>query len=399
MKRVSFLLCLLSVSISARSQTVSLGEVSRTLICWGDTIWVHYTSNGVFEPDNFFAVQLSDEKGSFTTFTNIGHATAASDSIPVALREEGEHIRVRMISTSPFSHSATTSQDIRTVLHPQPRAAPNGSPYGAEGFVGEPIKFRDAFNETPGSTYFWTFDSAGMSGANIQTANTDSALVVYSTEGIKTGTLTVTNIAGCSVSSRFLIRILTCDPVIPSSAHIVTGDDAGNYPYVWVKAGGNFGLTRGNGSSKSTVFAEPGSSINATSGSIGTYYLKSGVSFSANGGYGLVVLDKGSSIPRNSGVDTLLCNSLTFHLESADVDGEPNAEEPLHVWNSNQGLRAKCMSAAICITVFDPLGKSIVTKSSNDELVLDYSTLPNGVYFATIVSDHHRQIRTISVGH
>src|SRR5947207_374982 len=112
MKYLYFLLGLFLPISVVSAQGVLVEKISRDTVCVGDTVWVTYTSGGPFKTDNFFAAQLSDANGSFATFSNIGHANGADDSIPVIMHNAGSHFILRVIATDPYTISSNTSDEI-----------------------------------------------------------------------------------------------------------------------------------------------------------------------------------------------------------------------------------------------------------------------------------------------
>ena len=404
MKRLCLILGLLSPLNTCIAQSVTVGTISKTTLCVGDTVWVPYTSSGSFAADNFFAVQLSDANGDFSTFTNIGHSPTVSDSIPVAISFAGDHFRVRVIATDPFTLSSDTSAEILVLNYPSPKPTLNtyATSFGYAAFAGDAIQFSDGTSEPLGSNYVWRFGQ----DANIFVSISPSPKVSYSTAGIKSGSLTVSNSAGCQASVAFQFIILSCSPLIPDTAHVVTGVESGSYAYVWVKSGGNYTAnepTLGSGVTNTIVFAEPGASVYATTGSLGFYYLKSGASLRWDSpSHVLVILNNGNFISFKDylhSIDTLYCNNLQFdysQVRGSDVHIE---EKPLGILNTANGLRVSCEGENISASVINIFGITLFSKTDRDLLYLDLSVLTDGVYFAIITSGNHREFRKIAVLH
>ncbi|MFI5263498.1 MAG: T9SS type A sorting domain-containing protein [Candidatus Kapaibacterium sp.] len=398
MKYLFIILTLLFPLNSAIAQSVSIGNISKTVICFGDTTWVPYSSSGSFKSDNQFAVQLSDANGSFSTFVNIGYSTALQGTIPVVIGYTADHFRIRMISTDPYTISSTESPEIQVLNYPNPSPSPNPQNifFGAAGFVGDVIQFKDASYEYPGSTYIWSFDQ----DASVLNSTVASPSVTFSSEGIKTGHLTVTNGAGCSTTKPFQLRILTCSPVIPHNVHIVTGNEGGSFPFVWVKPGGNYSSS--GQSASATVYVEPGSSVRAEFRSIGLYYVKNGSSFIAANeqGSATVVLQDGISISPDYYIDTFHCSNLQFdYSQVGGNDDVPVTPDPLQILSSPNNLRVSCNGEMITASIVDLLGATIISQTDRDVLSLDLSNLNNGVYFAIITSGNRRELRKIAVLH
>jgi hypothetical protein len=406
MKHLYLLLSLFLPFHLVVAQTLTLGTISKSVYCLGDTVWVPYSSSSPFAADNFFAVQLSNVNGSFSTFTNIGNDVALSDSIPVFIGSVGDHYRVRIISTDPYTISADTSPEIRILSFPNPDPIPNTTyiNYRTAGFVGDEIKFYDYNLEPPGSNYLWKFDQ----DANTLWSTRDSLTVTYSTDGKKTGSLTVTNIGGCSTTMPFQLRILKCNPQIPDTVHIIKGTESGNSQYVWIKAGGNYTAYESPNSSilGSTIYVEAGGSLILQNRSTGIYYMKNGSSFFVPNSVDVipstVVLNQGNSVQldRYGNIDSIYCDDLQFDYSQVGGNADVSvAENPLNILNSPNHLQVRNDGAAISATVVNLLGATILSKTEHDILSLDLSALPDGVYFAIVESGNHREMRKIVVMH
>ena len=324
MSRFLAVLSVLMMAVSAVGQTITVGTIAKTTYCTGDTMFVPYTAQGFFNSNNVFKVQLSDANGSFTPFTIIGQNSSMSGVIPVPLGNAGNAYRVRVIGTSPYTISDTSHGAI-TVLNypsPQPRASrgKGDDKYINAGFVGDSITLLDGSGEPPGSTYSWTFDS----GATVNNSSLISPRVLYVKEGIQTGSLTVTNQAGCSRTGMFKFRIVSCSPLIPKNVHIVTGSESGSDPVVWVLPGGSYSTA--GGFTYQTVFVEPGASLSTGYRGVGIYYLRPGCSFSDNSGpFGETIVGDASD-PTSHGsesIDTLVCENLNF-----DYSLQPDSLQP-----------------------------------------------------------------------
>jgi hypothetical protein len=400
MKRLFLLLGLFFPLNAAIAQSVTLGTISKTTLCLGDTVWVPYSSSGSFAADNFFAVQLSDANGDFTTFTYVGHATSALDLIPVVIGGAGNNWVLRVIATDPYTISSNTSPVIQIVSYPSPKPGYNLKQtwyLGATAFLGDTINFTDGSIEGTGSKFEWSFGQ----DANIFVSIDSSPKVSYSSVGKKSGSLSVTNSTGCSTSKPFQLQVLTCNPVIPDSGLlIVTGAQHGSYPFVWVKAGGSYTPTSDN----TTVFVERGGVLSIVYEYSGIYFVKAGASFSItdnNNGYTLVVLAKGSSvnIDNVSQTDTLYCNDLQFDYSQVTKNDVKLEENPLQIQNTANGLQLTNEGEEISASVVNPLGVTLFSRTERDMLAIDYSALASGVYFVIITSGNQREMRKIAVVH
>ena len=401
MKYIYLLLGIFLPLNAVSAQSILVQKVSRDTVCVGDTVWVIYKASGPFNPDNFFVAQLSDASGSFATFTNIGNKTSLSDSIPIKMGNVGEHFRFRMITTDPYTISSNTSSDVRIVNYPSPNPGSQNikhtAYFGPTVFVEDSIKFSDATSEGAGSMYLWRFDQ----DANISWTNTISPTITYSTIGKKTGSLAVSNSAGCSSTRSFTFTVLACDPIIPDSVFIVTGSESGNHPYVWVKPGGAYIAKKGK--FYSTVFLEAGGSVTTQGETHGMYYVKAGSSFLSQNerGSAAVILMPGNTIsfdPHYTDADTLYCN---FHFDYSQISSKEvkQTENPLQILNSNNNLRINCEGEMISAYIVNLLGRTIISKTDRDIISFDLSSLTNGVYFAVITSGNKREVQKLTVLH
>jgi hypothetical protein len=387
------------------AQKITVGTIQKNHLCTGDTVWVPYIASGTFAPDNTFTLQLSDASGSFSTFQNRGHSTNPNDSIPIIFGGAGNYWRLRIIATNPYTISDNTSDDIRVVNYPTPAPTSNllhqyglGGP--GIGFIGDSIQFEDKNNESPGSTSFWAFDQS----ANLAWTTIKSPTIQYTSAGFKEIRLSVTNDMGCTTSKWVEIRIFNCNPTIPDTVHIVTGNETGTFPYVWVKAGGSYTAVENRFNLEQTVFVEPGAALNIGFRSIGIYYVKAGASvvLTTDQGYAVIFLQKGADVPIKPNVysvDTLYCNDLQFDYSQVIQKGIDEKKNPLQILNSGNTLQITNEGAEISVSLFTTLGIPILSKSERDLLTFDLSSFTDGLYFAQVSSGNHHEIRKIIVVH
>ncbi len=374
---------MLPLSVSA--QTITVGPIAKALYCVGDSLTVAYQTTGSFNADNQFKYQVSDANGSFANFTSFGSETALTGSFTFALHSAGAHYRVRVIATDPYIASADNGRDLQVFDLPTPAAIwPPAS--GATAYVGtvdDTITLGDWNDHQSGLTYNWNFGQ----DANISTSSDATPRIRYSSPGIKPVTLTVTNEAGCASSVSFFIGILSCNPQIPADARVVTGTETGSYPAVWVKAGGNF--TAAFHIPASTVFAEPGSSVSG----FGTFYIKQGASYSGADGI-LVFAGEGAS--RDS---VFYCNDLQFDYSQVSHAGVSSSDastlQVVMLPNRVSCYSSKNISATVCSLVGDEVTSSL----GQENLDIDLTSLPAGVYFAVVESGDERVVKRIAVVH
>jgi hypothetical protein len=401
MKSLLFVL-LLVLPLLVSAQTITLGPISKTTYCVGDTLYVPYSANGTFASDNHFFAQLIYPNGTFSSLTQAGAET--SGIIAIALASDGSGYRIRIASTDPYVASDTSVEQY--TVSPLPNANPvfarrpfslHSSLYVA-GLIGDSVKLDDLSVETVhreaiGSRFKWAFDQ----DANIHMSFDSTPSVSYSSEGIKTGTLTVTNSAGCARTTTFHYRILGCNAVISSTAHIVTSTERGDYPYVWVKAGGDFTPESFRGSIQ-TMFVEPGGAVHIQGADSGhnIYYLKQGAIIKGvSYPFSAVVLSRDAQII-STHADTFYCDNVTFdysQISNANIADENDAGSFAHYASGMLSLRF--IDNLISCKLTNLLATTILTREGTGELDIDLSSLPSGVYFVEIRAGGRTEMRKI----
>jgi hypothetical protein len=193
--------------------------------------------------------------------------------------------------------------------------------------------------------------------------------------------------------------MLSCNPIIPDSVHIVTGKESGTYPFVWVKSGGNytnlFAYDYYKISSTPTVFVEPGGTVSGGNAA-GIYYVKDNATFTITGGETAIIILQKKWV---NYYDTIYCPDLQFDYSQVAGKGV-EAEDPvsLQIETSPNHLRIT-NDGAISAAIYDLLGIKLLAKKENDILNLDLTSLSDGVYFAIVESSTHREMRKIVVVH
>lgn len=416
MKRTALLLILLAIPLAAHAQTITLGPIAKTAYCVGDTMFVPYTATGTFNPGNYFFAELSDASGSFASFTPFGNSNSASGTIAVPILAIGDHFRVRAASSEPYTISTDNTADVIVSRIPSPMPSILGPPwsnpqyygYGLlhlppyAGLIDDTILLAEGNHDEPGgSTYLWKF----AADANIQVSSVERTKVVYSTPGLKSSTLMVQSPAGCVDTVVFAFNVLTCNPTIPASAHVVRTSESGSFPIVWVKTGGSYTANSSVPTSQ-VIFAESGSSVTVVGllGGENLYYLKRGVSVTySNPSGSVLVLDSSMnvSIPYPfDQVDTFYCDNLTFDYSqvSGGVAEEAQPAAP-RISQSGERLFVSAEDAAFSVHVVNVLGNEIASMDGRGTLELDLTQLPAGIYFAIAQAGHERTVKRIAVVH
>src|SRR5271166_1026675 len=141
MKRLCLLLGLLFPLHACEAQSVTVGNIWKTTLCIDDTLWVPYTSSGSFKADNVFFLLVTNSIDSF--YRNNSNVTSSADSIPVVIGSVGDHWKVRVIASDPYTVSSDSSPEIHVISYPVPGPAHDfrGTSDFASiiGFAGDPI--------------------------------------------------------------------------------------------------------------------------------------------------------------------------------------------------------------------------------------------------------------------
>jgi hypothetical protein len=381
----------------ALGQSIHITRVSKYQVCARETIKVYYTAIGTFAQDNIFYAQLSDEKGKFTLSQNVGQASGMTDSIAIVSPYYSGNYRIRIFSSDPFVISDTSSPDIHIFL-PHPQAKTNfrrSSFFGWIGFAGEPITFFDGLKELPGTTYHWKFNQ----DAHVDSLYDSSAVVVYPTIGWKNGAVTASDPIGCDSTGPFQMFILSCNPVIPDSTHIVTGTESGTYPYVLVKAGGNYTnlypYDYYKNFSTPTIFVDSGGMV-AGGNAAGIYYVQDNATFKILGGETAIIVLKKKWV---NYPDTIYCPDLQFDYSQITSKAVAVEENPLRIMNTANRLEISRKDEIISASVVNIFGATLISNSGRDILSFDLSDLADGVYFAIITAGNRHEIRKIAIVH
>ncbi len=406
MKNIIIILSVLAVSSSLMAQTITINPLTQLTYCVGESGMISYHSNGTFDSSNVFVVQLSSPGGTFSGWSIIGRATADSGSISVTFSQTGTY-RLRVASTGPGAFSNDNGADIYVAALPVPNVYAM-EPYGVSmtvetmkygnDFIGvqnDSIPIFDLYDDSA-VRHQWTFNQ----DANISTSTLTNPTVVWATGGTKTGWLRTWNSEGCTDSVSVSIQLESCNPIIPTDAHIVTGTETGDYQDVWIKPGGLY--TGGAGS----AFIEPGGEMsvqNLGGWTIDKVYAKRGASFviAANENVYVADLDTGASFSNNGNVSYLLhCDSLQFDYSLVQPSGvQASLPSNLTLLQSGDYLFANDAGLPMEIRISNLLGAEMLSEQGSGALDVDLSPLATGVYFAIIEAGGERTIRKIAVTH
>jgi|GEM_PF-1340410 len=334
-------------SVSGAASSILTTPLPFSSVCVGENISVNYTATGNFVPGNAFILQISDASGGFGNFLNIGSITSTtSGTITAKLPGSippGSRYRVRVMSSNPVVVGSDNGSDFSIVARPvasftiidSAMDSTAGHRIGIIALENSPVRF--ANTSQGGVSYHWEFGDGAVPPTSDQS---DPGPVTYTTEGMKTVTLTVVSGSGCSTTTvkEDALHVVSIHPSIPSYAHPIPQgppEPADAYWALWVCPGGTY-----NGWSHEDlrwIYAESGASVEVTSASSyrtgAVIYLKSGASLNFTNSYPedvIIVQEPGASVKGGDNgalwnrVYTIRVPSLSFDYTDAPVGGCPS---------------------------------------------------------------------------
>jgi PKD repeat protein len=309
-------------------QEVDTEALALAEFCPGQTVSVTYIATGSFGLGNTFTAQLSDGTGDFGSFTSIGQVEATGsgtiEAVIPADAAAGAGYRVRVVASSPYTVGTDNGSDL--MVHGAPQAdfyvgdEPFGSP-NPKALTGQPVTFYST--SAAGLLHLWNFGD----GASPAMLTDREPVVTYSTTGFKVVSLTVTDGNGCEDTLTMeeeweSLEVYGCNPVIPSTAQVVTGfETTGSGQSAWVCAGGK--LEKGGGAY--TVYVEPGGEFVFTGGGGYVIYVRAGGSYTGDsGGSSVVIYETGAGLIDIDTADWVFeCDTMTFDYSTAPAEGCP----------------------------------------------------------------------------
>lgn len=98
------------------NNTINTSPLGITTFCSGESLFVSYTVNGIYNIGNVFTLQLSDSVGNFNSPIEIGELLSTSDgtiaaTLPLEL-PSGLGYKVRVISSDPVTLGTVSTEDI-----------------------------------------------------------------------------------------------------------------------------------------------------------------------------------------------------------------------------------------------------------------------------------------------
>lgn len=394
MSKVLITCALLFLCRLASGQSITIEPLSDTAFCTGEVIIARYSEAGGFNADNRFVLQMSDPNGSFGTFSNVAIDSVGSGSFNYTASATGDHLRFRVISTSPYLASSDNGRDILIQGYPAVTAEvhrPGRREMQQISLVGAPVQFVATANS--GDSVLWEFPS----DATPQTSTERKPFISFATAGIKWARLTATNRAGCSRTDSISILIAGCHPTIPAGTRIVTGVEVGaqNDKSVLVKTGASYTVA----SFMQTIFVEPGAVVKGSPAQyLSLVYLMTGASeqFDPHGDPANFVLGKDAIFGAyDDALDTVRCNDLTFDYSQLTngVALEVNTNQRVTI--DRNGTLSWPGLDPLQVEVLSILGDRVASGQIDINHQLSLSTLPRGSYVVRAIDRRVSAIRVL----
>jgi hypothetical protein len=318
-------LLLLSVLFILKGQaqnTITPDAFIANNLCAGSTIEVPYNISGTFNPGNIFTAQLSDEFGTFSSFSNIGSvvlttAGTINCTIPTNINTSANYL-IRIVSTDPPVFSPDNLIALTYFARPIADFDFNvpHKRFLQGSFIGVQNRSVNQF------LCNWDFGQGAIPGTDNSCA---PGPFVYGSTGAKSVKLVITSPFGCLDS--FIdpsIEVYDCNPAIGPNTIVVTGtvNWVPSGSSVWVCAGGVY---NSNNHSNQTIFVETGGTINLVGGGNNLVYVKAGgtVIASVLGYTNTYIFETGASLSNlpESNHAFYNCPGLTYNYCSAPLNG------------------------------------------------------------------------------
>jgi hypothetical protein len=316
-----FLGALILLKVQAQNTITPYAFITNNL-CAGSTIEVPYGITGSYNTGNIFTAQLSDEFGSFSSFTNIGTITLSSAgtincTIPNTINTSANYL-IRVVSTNPPVISPDNLIPLTYFAKPSALSAIN-SPHRRflqGSFIGVQNLSTNQF------LCNWDFGQGAIPGTDFSCA---PGPFVYGSTGSKIVKLVVTSAFGCLDSFEHSpIEIFDCTPAIGPNTVVVSGtvNWVQNGASVWVCSGGVYNT---NNHRDQTIFVEAGGQVNMDGGENNILYVKAGgaVASTAPGFSHTYIYETGASLTNFPGSNHAFynCPGLTFNYCAAPLNG------------------------------------------------------------------------------
>lgn len=299
--------------VSSYAQTIINVSVSHQTFCPGSKINVTFETTGTFQSGNTFIAQLSNQNGSFTTFSTIGSTMAGSNSIDAVVpdKTQSASYKIRVISSSPYYVGPDNNVSLTLQSNPQPTFAYEiggvESDHNTPILIGHSVIFKNT-SPTNGQCE-WNF-GPGASVNNFIGCNPPP--ITYGITGIKNPSLKIVEGVCAATSSTYspTINVVTCNPQIPSSVHVIkSGEERdGENTAILVCPGAVY---RTNMRSGKEVYIETGGTfiLDYIGGS--TAFATKGSVAQFNYNYGAAIYEEAASVTGKANTK-ILCPSVTF---------------------------------------------------------------------------------------
>ncbi|HEX8547619.1 MAG TPA: T9SS type A sorting domain-containing protein [Cytophagaceae bacterium] len=299
-----FLLC-------SFAQTISNVNVSNKTFCPGSKISVTFDTSGIFGVANTFKVQLSNERGEFSSVTNVD-STSIQNSIEIIIpdRPQSTQYKIRVVSSQPY----TTSSNLGSLtLRANPVPAYNYQIAGRDVrpintvLTGVEVIFKNTTAEN--GECEWYFGA----GASVLTfVGCNPPPITYTTPGFKNPSLRIKN-GGCSGETVYngqVLDVVTCSPIIPSWVHVVrkAEDSDLNTDTILVCPGAVYS---NKFDAFKVVYVEPGGTYLDTYMAYSTAIAKKGSVVSYRSPVGAVLYEESTSVTADLNIK-ILCPSVNF---------------------------------------------------------------------------------------
>lgn len=406
MKKILTILVLQLFVFGAYAQTAIIQSVDNPSVCSGTSTTVRITQTAAYGVGNTFTIQMSDENGDFSTFTNIGAvAGTLEDSIVIttpSTTPSSQNYKLRILTTNPFGFSA----EFGPFTIDQTPGVPWGKGIVDKRDILEGDVVEASISPWGGDTSLLYYD---VFVTNQDDPTVDDVFRVHrdSTKQYianKAGStsfefIAISNLADCRSNGGlgnqeiFRIDVYSCTPKVPASANVITlAEDFGRDEH-WICPGG-----AGNSTLFfDEVYMEQFSSVilNNNNGATAVAYMKPNTSLTGvgfNSEIGVAIVESGMNTSGISADKFLTCPVLTFDYTEAPTNGCPGIitgqeEEITSVMEiapnpSNDKVSITLPFGELSkLTLVDALGRIVEMQAAS---VVDVSGLDAGIYHLTV---------------
>ena len=330
MKKNYLIITILFVfGINSYSQVIQTSPLPASVFCAGQSINVTYTSQGQFQNDNMFIVQLSNNN--FQNFLNIGYNAYFSGNITANIPidfQQSSSCRIRVISTNPYVEGSDNGSDFTVYNKYSPKANINIDKYS--GHLDSLFYFNLSFDTTTNIIVKWNF---GEGADPSEYSGEKPPPIRYASTGMKSISCVASSDIPCSdtVVRTENIYVYNCDLALNSDALVDSiGIDlsdfkdsvikAPEYAQLWLMPGTSHNIAR----SRMVHILETGSNLKLSEVHFSVFYLKPGSSVSIiYPMFCAFIKSPGSSISiPDSGYNQVYnCSSIKIKYNAAPMGG------------------------------------------------------------------------------